>query len=134
MKLTKDETEFIKSQDVARVATVSKDGVPHSVPICPVWSGGKVYFASEGSAKKVTNMKANPHVAIVFDVYSNAWKKLRGVLLHCRGSVVDKAEFKKIRRMLYAKYPQYEAESPIDAADAVIVALAPDKKFSWGFK
>jgi nitroimidazol reductase NimA-like FMN-containing flavoprotein (pyridoxamine 5'-phosphate oxidase superfamily) len=134
MKLTKDETEFIKSQNVGRVATVSKEGIPHNVPVCPVLDAGKVYFGTENNAKKVNNIKANPHAAIVFDVYSNSWKKLRGVLLQCEGRVVDPSEFKRIRRKLYAKYPQYETDAALEPEDSVIIELAPAKKFSWGFE
>jgi nitroimidazol reductase NimA-like FMN-containing flavoprotein (pyridoxamine 5'-phosphate oxidase superfamily) len=134
MKLTKDEIEFITSQNVARVATVSRERIPHNVPVCPVLDAGKVYFGTETNAKKIRNIKANPHVAIVFDVYSNSWKKLRGILLQCEGRVVDQPEFKKIRRKLYAKYPQYETEAALEPEDSVIVELSPAKKFSWGFE
>jgi uncharacterized pyridoxamine 5'-phosphate oxidase family protein len=93
--------------------------MPHNVPVCPVLDAGKVYFGTETNAKKIRNIKANPHVAIVFDVYSNSWKKLRGILLQCEGRVVDQPEFKKIRRKLYAKYPQYETEAALEPEDSV---------------
>ena len=134
MKLTKLESEFIRSQNVGRVASVDTDGVVHNVPVCPVLDGGKVYFGSESNAKKVRNIKQNPRAAIVFDVYSDSWKKLRGVLLQCRVRIVDPALFKKSRRKLYGKYPQYETESPLEPENSVIIELQPEKKFSWGFK
>ena len=134
MKLTKDETEFIKSQNVGRVSTVSKDGIPHNVPVCPILDAGNVYFATENTATKLKNIKANPHVAIVFDVYSNSWKNLRGILMQCKGRVVDRAEFNKIRRKLYAKYPHYKTDAPLEPEDSIIIKLAPSKKFSWGFE
>ncbi len=132
MKLTKDETEFIKSQNVGRVATVSEEGMPHNVSVCPVLDGGKVYFGTETNARKVKNIKANPNVAIVFDAYSSSWKKLRGVMLQCRGRIVDQAQFKKVRRKLYAKYPQYETEAALEPDESVIIELDPIKKFAWG--
>ena len=132
VKLTEKETEFIRSQDVGRIATVDKEGMPHDVPVCPLLDRGKVYFATETNAKKVKNIKTNPRVAIVFDVYSDAWKKLRGVMLQCDAHIVDKAGFTKIRAKLYDKYPQYEKQAPIEPEDSVIVELEPAKKFSWG--
>ena len=134
MKLTKQETEFINDQNVCRVATVSDKGLPHLVPVCAVLVTGKLYFASETGAKKVRNIEAHPHATIVFDVYSDSWKKIRGVMLQCRARIVDQAEFKKARRRLYAKYPQYEKEAPLEPEDSVIVEMEPVKKFSWGFK
>ena len=88
MKLKKGEAEFIKSQNVGRVATTDNTGMPHNVPVCPILEKGKVYFATENDSKKLKNIKGNPKVAIVFDVYSNSWKSLRGVMLlssgHCQ--------------------------------------------------
>jgi nitroimidazol reductase NimA-like FMN-containing flavoprotein (pyridoxamine 5'-phosphate oxidase superfamily) len=132
MKLTEKETEFISSQNVGRISTVDKKGMPHNVPVCPLLDRGRVYFATETNAKKVKNIKANPRVAIVFDVYSDSWKKLRGVMLQCDARIVDKAGFTKIRAKLYEKYPQYEKEAAIEPQDSVIVELEPAKKFSWG--
>ena len=134
MKLTKAETDFIKSQGVARIATVSHDGMPHNVPVCPVWDRGKVYIGSEKTAAKVKHIQANPNAAIVFDVYHDSWRGLRGVMLQCTAAVVDEAEFKRIRRKLYAKYPKYKTDAALEPSDSVIIELAPEKKFSWGFE
>jgi nitroimidazol reductase NimA-like FMN-containing flavoprotein (pyridoxamine 5'-phosphate oxidase superfamily) len=131
-RLTKKESKFIGDQNVGRVATVDKKGMPHNVPVCPVLDRGKVYFATEIDAKKVKNIRANPRIAMVFDVYSDSWKKLRGVMLQCKAGIVDEGDFEKIRKKLYRKYPQYEKEAPIDPEDSVIVELQPVKKFSWG--
>jgi nitroimidazol reductase NimA-like FMN-containing flavoprotein (pyridoxamine 5'-phosphate oxidase superfamily) len=134
MKFTKSETDFIKSQNVGHVATISSEGMPHNVPVCPVFDSGRVYFGSETNAKKVKNIKFNPRVAIVFDVYSDSWKELQGVMLQCKARIVDSTEFKKVRRKLYAKYPQYETEAALEPKDSVIIELEPSKKFSWGFE
>jgi nitroimidazol reductase NimA-like FMN-containing flavoprotein (pyridoxamine 5'-phosphate oxidase superfamily) len=133
MKLTRTDTDFIKAQRVARIATVSGEGMPHNVPVCPVLDRGKVYVASDKGARKVKNIEASPRAAIVFDEYRDSWKGLRGVLLHCRCGLVDKKDFKRIRRKLYAKYPKYETDAPLDPDDSVIIELVPESKFSWGF-
>ena len=134
MKLTKAETDFIRSQGVARVATVNNAGVPHNVAVCPLLDGGKVYIASEKEAVKVKNIQANPGAAIVFDVYRNSWRGLRGVMLQCSAGLVNEKDFNKIRRKLYAKYPKYPTDAPIEPEDSVIIQLIPQKKFSWGFE
>ena len=134
MKLTKTETDFIKSQGVARVATVSGDGVVHNVPVCPVLDRGHVYLATEKDAAKVKNIQANPKATVVFDVYRDSWKGLRGVMLQCDARIVAQKDFKKIRRKLYAKYPKYPTDAAIEPDDSVIIELVPKKKFSWGFE
>ena len=133
MKLPKKETDFIKPQGVARIATVNRDGLAHNVPVCPLWDRGSVYVASETKATKMKNIEANPQATIVFDVYHVSWKSLRGVMLQCDVQIVGEKDFKKLRRKFYRKYPRYEKVSPIESADSVIIELIPKKKFSWGF-
>jgi len=132
MKLSRSDTAFLKAQGVARLATVGSRGTPHNVPVCPLVDGGKFYFASETNARKMKNLRANPRATIVFDVYRDSWKGLRGLMLVCAARIVDAAEFKKIRRKLYKQYPKYEAGAPIEPEDSVIVELTPRSKFGWG--
>jgi nitroimidazol reductase NimA-like FMN-containing flavoprotein (pyridoxamine 5'-phosphate oxidase superfamily) len=126
--------DFIKSQGVARLATLSSDGMPHNVPVSPVFDGGNVYIGSEKNAVKVRNIQENPKTAIVFDVYRDSWRGLRGIMLQCQARLVGEAEFKKIRRKLYAKYPKYSTDAALDPEDSVIIELIPEKKFSWGLE
>jgi nitroimidazol reductase NimA-like FMN-containing flavoprotein (pyridoxamine 5'-phosphate oxidase superfamily) len=132
LKLKKAETDFISSQGVARLATVGRDGMPHNVPVCPLWDRGNVYVASEKNAIKVKNIRANPKAAVVFDVYRDSWRGLQGVMLQCTARLVDEREFKRIRRKVYAKYPKYETEAPLEPDDSVIIELIAESKFSWG--
>jgi nitroimidazol reductase NimA-like FMN-containing flavoprotein (pyridoxamine 5'-phosphate oxidase superfamily) len=131
MKLSTGDTVFLKAQGVARLATVGSDGTPHNVPVCPLVDGGKFYFASEANARKMKNLRANPRTTIVFDVYRDSWKGLRGLMVVCTARIVDAAEFKKIRRKLYKQYPKYESAAPIEPDDSVIVELTPRRKFGW---
>jgi nitroimidazol reductase NimA-like FMN-containing flavoprotein (pyridoxamine 5'-phosphate oxidase superfamily) len=132
MKLTKKEINFIKPEGVARLATVGRDGVPHNVPVCPLFDRGKVYVATEKGAKKVRNIEANPHATIVFDHYRASWTGLRGVMLQCTVRIVGEKEFKSVRQKFYTKYRKYKSASPIEADDSLILELDPETKFSWG--
>src|SRR5215471_573125 len=128
MKLSKSETDFVKAQGVARLSTVNAQGMPHNVPVCPVWDGGNVYVATEKGAVKMKNLEANSKATIVFDVYRDSWRDLRGVMLQCVTHVVGEAEFKRIRRKLYTKYPHYKTDAPLQPEDSAIIELRPDKK------
>ena len=67
MRLKKGEREFLAFQRVCRLATVSRKGVPHNVPVCLILEGDRIYFASEATAVKVRNIRATGHVALAFD-------------------------------------------------------------------
>ena len=124
---------FVRSQRVARVATVGRGGVPNNVPICPVAISGRLYFASSGTARKVRDLRRNPHVALAFDVYSDNWTRLAGVMIRGTASIIeDGAAFHRVRLALYRKYKTYRRLSPIEEGESVIVCVTPTSSHSWG--
>ena len=134
MRLRKAEAEFIRWERVCRVATVGKNGWPHNVPVCYVLEGGRLYFASGNDATKALNLRANPRVAVTVDLYSDAWENLKGVVVQGTARLIEKGpRFRKVRALLYKKYPQYPTEAALDEKDSVIVEVTPTRVFSWGF-
>ena len=134
MRLRKAEAEFIRWERVCRVATVGKNGWPHNVPVCHVLEGGRLYFASGNDATKALNLRANPRVAVTVDLYSDAWENLKGVVVQGTARLIEKGpRFRKVRALLYKKYPQYPTEAALDEKDSVIVEVTPTHVFSWGF-
>jgi PPOX class probable F420-dependent enzyme len=124
---------FIRSQRVARVATVGRHGSPQNVPVCIVAASGRIYFASGKDARKVRNLRRNPRAALVFDRYSENWKHLAGVMVVGTCSIIDQgAAFRRVRQALYRKYKPYPRMSPIEDDDSVIVCLTPTASSSWG--
>ncbi len=119
---------------MSRVATVGKSGWPHNVPVCHVLEGGRLYFASGDDAKKVLNLRATPRVTLMVDLYSDAWENLKGVMVQGTARLIEKGpRFRKVRALLYRKYPQYPLEAALDEKDSVIVEVTPTHIFSWGF-
>ena len=124
---------FVRSQRVARLATVGGDGTPHNVPVCFVAASGRIYFASDKGARKIHNLQANPRVALAFDVYSENWQRLAGAMIVGTASVIDqRAAFRRARQALYRKYKPYARVAPIAEEDSVIVCVVPTNSFSWG--
>ena len=124
---------FIRSQRVARVATVGRDGTPHNVAVCTVAANGRIYFASEKDARKVRNIRRNPRVAMAFDHYSENWKRLAGATVVGTSSIIDQgAAFHRARQALYRKYRAYARFAPIEEGESVIVCVTPTHSFSWG--
>jgi nitroimidazol reductase NimA-like FMN-containing flavoprotein (pyridoxamine 5'-phosphate oxidase superfamily) len=132
MRLKKSLAKLVEWERVCRVATASPAGVPHVVPVCHVLNDGKLYFASETGARKVRNVRQNPHVTVTVDLYSDDWANVKGVMIQGSATIVAKARFRKIRRLLYEKYPQYPDMSAIGERDSVIVEVTPRHAFAWG--
>jgi nitroimidazol reductase NimA-like FMN-containing flavoprotein (pyridoxamine 5'-phosphate oxidase superfamily) len=133
MRWSKEEKEFASVARTARVATVDEKGVPHNVPVCPLFDRDAVCFATEKGAKKLRNIEKNPAVTVVMDDYTEAWDHLRGIMIQGKARTVGRAEFTRLRKQLYAKFTQYRAQAPISDSDSVIVRVTPERKFSWGF-
>ena len=133
MRLKKAVAQLIEWERVCRVATVGRKGTPHLVPVCHVVADGKIYFGSGNDAQKVLNLKANPRLAVTVDLYSDAWANLKGVMVQGTARLIEKGpRFKKIRGLLYRKYPQYPEDAALDESDSVIVEVTPTHVFSWG--
>ncbi len=135
MRMKKAIAHLIQWERVCRVATVGEAGMPHLVPVCHVVAGGKIYFASGNDGRKVLNLRANPRVALTVDLYSDAWPNLKGVMVQGTATLIAKGpRFRKIRALLYRKYPQYPDEAALDESDSVVVEVTPTHVFSWGIE
>lgn len=135
MRLKKAEAQLIQWERVCRVATAGGSGWPHSVPVCHVLEDGRIYFASASEARKVRNLKVNPRVTVTVDCYSDAWEHLKGVMVQGKATLIDRGpRFRKVRQLLYKKYPQYPGEAALDEKGSVIVEVTPTRVFSWGLE
>jgi nitroimidazol reductase NimA-like FMN-containing flavoprotein (pyridoxamine 5'-phosphate oxidase superfamily) len=135
MRLKKALQEIMHRERICRVATAGASRMPHLVPVCQVVADGKIYFASGKDGRKILNLKANPKVAVTVDIYSEAWAHLKGVMVQGEAALIDKGpRFRRVRAMLYAKYPQYPDEAALDEAHSVIVEVTPTAVFAWGLK
>jgi len=135
MRMKKALAELVQRERISRVATANETGMPHLVPVCHVVEDGKIYFASGTDGRKILNLKANPRVAVTVDLYSEAWAHLKGVMVQGRAALIGKGpRFRKVRALLYAKYPQYPTDAALDESDSVIIEVTPSRVFSWGMK
>ena len=133
MRLKKSVAQLVAWQRVCRVATVDSRRRPHMVPVCHVLADGKLFFASGKDARKVRNLRAVPSIAVTVDLYADDWSQLKGVMIQGKTAIIEKGpRFRKLRKLLYAKYPQYPEMSAIEERDSVIVEVTPTNVFSWG--
>ena len=134
MRLRRAYADFLALQRVAHVATADTRGIPHVVPVCLVVEAGRLYFASGKTGRKIMNLRANPQIAVSADDYTEAWTGLRGVVVQGPARVhARNPTFRRIRRRLYAKYPQYATEATLGDSDSVVVEITPRRAYAWGF-
>src|SRR4051812_14354080 len=108
---------------VARLATVTPAGRPHLVPCCfaltsvSTSGGDVVYSAVDGKPKSTTalrrleNLRAHPHAALLVDHYSDDWSSLWWVRVDGAGRVLEGgAERDAALEILTGKYPVYATD------------------------
>ena len=133
MRLNKKIAKLIAQERVCRVATAGSDGTTHLVPVCHVLAGDKIYFGSGDDGRKVKNLAENPRVTVTVDCYSDAWAGLRGVMVQGTAKLIESGpRFRRIRALLYKKYPQYPREAALAESDSVVIEVTPVRVFSWG--
>jgi len=135
VRLTKRVESLLRWERVCRVATAGPGGMPHVVPVCHVVTDGKIYFASGRDGRKVLNLRANARIALTVDLYTEQWSGLKGVMVQGKPRLIERGPaFRRIRRLLYAKYPQYPDEAALEESDSVVVEVTPARVFTWGLE
>ncbi len=137
--LSPGEQQFLQTHRVARLATADANGQPSIVPICYAFDGQVVYSALDEKPKsveptrlkRVRNIQANPHVALVIDEYAEDWRTLAYLQLRGRADLlpVGSDEHADAVRLLRAKYPQYGSMA-IDQQP--ILRITPEAIVAWG--
>ena len=91
---TEKEVEYLKSQPLARVATVSPDGQPDAVPVGFEFDGQQFYVGGRNpsNTRKHRNVRAgNRKVALIVDDLEsvNPWRP-RGIRIYGTGELVER--------------------------------------------
>lgn len=127
-------TSGFASAPVARLATVTPEGLPHMVPIVFAADGDILYTAVDGKPKstnrlrRLANIAANPSVSVLVDHYADDWSQLWWVRAHGVATVLsDGGEFLHAVALLRAKYPQYKSVS----LDGPVIRIAVTRWTSW---
>ena len=140
------------SARVARLATVSAQGRPHLVPCTFALDGDSIYVAVDHKPKTTTNLKrlrnitANPHVAMLADHYDEDWQSLwwaraDGVASAldeppgwantgsavCGRQSADRAAMSRPVRLLTERYSQYADRPP----DGPVIAISVTAWSGW---
>lgn len=131
---------FLERSRLAHLATASRDGAPHAVPLCfAVLDAATVVFAVDEkpkqpgrTLKRLRNLEQNPRFALVVDHWSEDWSRLGYVLLSGRGArCSDPDRAAAAVAALRARYPQYVAMG-LEVGRHEIVELVVERAHAWG--
>ena len=128
------ELKYLREQWLGRLATVSKDQIPHVTPVAFATDGERLYLNPLPDSKKIRNIRENPRVSFVVDDYLS-WEKIRAVLISGKAELITRGKLHQIGRdLLYKKYPKYQKDYPIEegGSNKYILVITPTKVISWG--
>ncbi|KAB8187548.1 TIGR03668 family PPOX class F420-dependent oxidoreductase [Nonomuraea phyllanthi] len=125
-----------RGERVARLATASRDGTPHLVPVTFAVAGDRVVIAIDHKPKTTTalrrlrNIRENPHVSLLADHYEDDWAQLWWVRADGLARVVEEGpEREPAIDALAAKYGQYREHRP--AGPVIVVDVT--RWSGWSF-
>ena len=121
---------------VARLATVSGAGQPHTVPITFALDGSTLFFVIDNKPKSTTDLRRlrdireNPRVCVLVDHYSDDWDALWWVRADGRAEIWEDERLRAAPVSLLAlKYPQYQKQVPVGP----VVAITVESLSGWSF-
>jgi PPOX class probable F420-dependent enzyme len=125
---------------VARLATVTPDGIPHLVPVVfalddyPQGNSDVIYTAVDAKPKttqrlrRLANIASNPQVSLLVDHYADDWAQLWWVRVDGVAAIHrDGAAMRTGYRLLRAKYAQYQSV-PLNGP---VIAITVRRWSSW---
>jgi PPOX class probable F420-dependent enzyme len=129
-----DARRLLASARVARLATVTPDGLPHAVPVTFVVAGDDIYTAVDAKPKttrslqRLRNIRACPQVAVLADRYDEDWASLWWVRADGRAAVLDEpALMARPAALLAARYRQYQQDPPAGP----VIAIRVERWTGW---
>ena len=128
--------ERLAAARVARLATVSGAGEPHTVPITFVLNEDTLFFVVDSKPKstmdlrRLRNIRENPLVSVLVDHYSDDWDALWWVRADGRAEIWEDEQLRAAPvSLLSRKYPQYREQVPVGP----VVAITVESLSGWSF-
>jgi len=137
--LREEDRALLDASRVAHLATASRDGRPHVVPLCyAVLDENTLVFALDDKPKaagrtlrRMRNLAENERFALVVDRWDESWNRLAYVLVEGTGALLeDDARGAGAIEALRARYPQY-VEMGLRAGAHPVVELRIESVHRW---
>jgi nitroimidazol reductase NimA-like FMN-containing flavoprotein (pyridoxamine 5'-phosphate oxidase superfamily) len=131
MRFNVEEERLLIDNEVGRLATISKDGLPHVVPVCYIYRSGGLWVATDYETKKYRNLLSNDKVALVID---SGYDSNRGILIQGRAKICRKGpEYRRVYAIFYEKFGWVRA-APWKEDEAPFIKIEPVRKARWGLR
>ncbi|GAA3215957.1 TIGR03668 family PPOX class F420-dependent oxidoreductase [Nonomuraea helvata] len=125
-----------REERVARLATASRDGAPHLVPVTFAVVADRVVTAIDHKPKTTTalrrlrNIRENPRVSLLADHYEDDWARLWWARADGLARIVEEGpEREPALDALAAKYGQYRERRP----DGPVILVDVTRWTGWSF-
>jgi nitroimidazol reductase NimA-like FMN-containing flavoprotein (pyridoxamine 5'-phosphate oxidase superfamily) len=130
IKFSDNEIKFLLANEGCRIATISPDNTPHITPVSYIFEDGFFYFATDYNTRKYKNLKTNPNVALVVDIYSSV--NNRAVIVQGKVTIIEQGkEFQKLYDNFNTRF-EWVRIDPWNEGQAPFIRVNPYKKISWG--
>lgn len=125
--LTSKQLDFLRGHDLCRLATASKDGRLHVVPVIYALDGEDVVIATDYGTRKLANLEQNNHVAFVVDEYHPN----RAVMAEGECEVFERGgEYLRLLQILLDRFETYR-KNPWGEGEAPILKIRVDRAVMW---
>ena len=128
--------EFLKEQKILRLATISKNKIPHIVPVWYMYSAKKFYIGTNTRTQKAKNLKKNNRGSFCVDVGVNA-PNIYGVMGQGKSNLILEEEkvktiAKKILLRYFSTIENKSAKELLEDTDCII-EIIPEKIRVWSY-
>lgn len=134
--LTRQEAhEYIDSRPGWIVlTTMSRDGMPHSIPIGYFRVGEDVYVGGRAGTQKMKNVQRNPNVSLLLQSGSSM-QDIKGLMIQGRGAVLDSPDdLLRLGREAAKWRGVPEDQWPKEARPgAAYIRVTPVRMISWDY-
>ncbi len=121
---------FLTKHELGRLATASKDRMPHVTPVVYAMDGENVIVAVDYGTKKLANLKTNPQASMVV----NSYRPNAGVMVQGECLILEKGqEYLRLLKILFDEFEFYR-RNPWKEGESPILKIRPSKVVSWGLK
>jgi nitroimidazol reductase NimA-like FMN-containing flavoprotein (pyridoxamine 5'-phosphate oxidase superfamily) len=125
--LSSKELSFLKSHELCRLATASKDSKPHVVPVIYALEGENIVIAIDYGTKKLGNLRQNNKVALVVDDYHPN----HAVMVEGECEILEKGkEYLRLLQVLFGRFEIYR-KHPWSEGESPILKIRPTKAVMW---
>jgi uncharacterized protein len=125
--LTPRQASFLRGHELCRMATASKEGKPHVVPVIYALDGEDVIVAVDYGTKKLGNLRQNRQVALVVDEF----KPNKGLMIEGDCEILERGkEYLRLLQLLFDRF-EYYRKNPWSEGESPILRIRPVKAAMW---